>query len=86
MSDPFANEYQLSLTAPANEHYTISPSDTVDLPVRPRAIYVQADGNAVLQSKSGVNVTYAVTAGQLLTIRPTRVLEEGTTAELIAWY
>jgi len=85
MRDDF-NKNAAGLTAPATEHYVIVPDDDEDLPVRPRAIYVQAEGNAVLQSKSGVNVTYAVTAGQVLTIRPTRVLEEGTTAELIAWY
>lgn len=85
MSDPFA-PYNPSVSSPALNHYTITPSDTVDLPVRPRAIFVSTDGDAVLQDVGGVNVTYPVTAGTVLTIRPTRVLATGTTATLVAWY
>jgi hypothetical protein len=85
MADPFHN-HSTGLTSPAINHYTITPSDTVDLPQRPRAIYVNAEGNAVLQDEHGTNVTYAVTAGQVLTFRATRVLATGTTATLVAWW
>jgi hypothetical protein len=85
MSDPFASNAS-GLTSPATEHYVIVPNDDEDLPVRPRAIYVDGAGTAALQDANGQVVSYNLTAGQVLTIRPTRVLEEGTTAELIAWY
>lgn len=85
MSDPFVF-HNPALNSPATRHYTIEPSDTVDLPIRPRAVYVATDGNAVLQDNGGVNVTYPVTAGQLLMIRPTRILATGTTATLVGWY
>lgn len=85
MTDTFAL-YNVGMTGPATNHYEITPSDTVDLPTRPRAIYCKTDGNAVLQDTGGVNVTYTVTAGQVLDLRATRVLATGTTATLVAWY
>lgn len=84
MSDDFQS-YALGLTAPAGRHYTVVPSDTVDLPVRPRALYVEGAGNAVL-SDGTTTVTYsALVAGQVLPFRAMRVLATGTTASLVAW-
>ncbi|MDO6588954.1 hypothetical protein DS901_13785 [Loktanella sp. D2R18] len=85
MSDPFDSDY-VNLTSPAVSHFPISPDDAADLPVRPRAIFVNAGGTAVLQDKDGVVVSYDLTAGAVLSIRPLRVLATGTTAQLIAWY
>ena len=85
MPDPFDTDY-VNLTSPAVAHYAVVPSDTVDLPVRPRAIYVNASGVAALQDNDGEVVTYDVQAGAVLTLRPTRVLATGTTAQLVAWY
>ncbi|MDP5084683.1 MAG: hypothetical protein NWQ23_04620 [Yoonia sp.] len=85
MPDPFDTDY-VNLTSPAVAHYAIVPSDGADLPVRPRAIYVNAGGTAVLQDNDGAAISYEVTAGTVLSIRPLRVLAAGTTAQLIAWY
>jgi hypothetical protein len=85
MPDPFSADY-VNLTSPAVAHYVITPSDSADLPVRPRAIFVQAAGSAVLQDKDGHVVSYDVAAGAVLSIRPLRVLATGTTAQLVAWY
>ncbi len=85
MPDPFDTDY-VNLTSPAVAHYAVSPSDTLDLPVRPRAIYVNATGTAVLQDNDGEAVSYDLQAGTVLSIRPTRVLATGTTAQLVAWY
>ncbi|PRY78171.1 hypothetical protein CLV80_104135 [Yoonia maritima] len=85
MSDPFDSDY-VNLTSPAVSHFEIVPDDTVDLPVRPRAIFVNVGGAAVLQDKDGVAVSYDLTAGSVLSIRPLRVLVTGTTAQLVAWY
>ncbi len=85
MPDPFDTDY-VSLTSPAVAHYLIAPDDAVDLPVRPRAVYVNAGGAAVLQDNDGQTITYDVVAGTVLSLRPTRVLATGTTAQLIAWY
>ncbi len=85
MPDPFDSDY-VNLTSPAVAHYVVIPSDGADLPVRPRALYVNSAGTAVLQDKDGESVSYEVTAGAVLTLRPTRVLATGTTAQLVAWY
>ncbi len=85
MPDPFDTDY-VNLTSPAVAHFVISPSDTVDLPVRPRAIYVNTAGMAVLEDNDGEAISYNLQAGSVLSIRPTRVLAAGTTAQLIAWY
>lgn len=85
MPDPFDTDY-VNLTSPAVAHYAIVPSDVSDLPVRPRAIYVNAGGTAVLQDKDGQTISYELTTGAVLSIRPMRVLATGTTAQLVAWY
>lgn len=85
MPDPFDTDY-VNLTSPAVAHYIITPSDVADLLVRPRAIYVNTAGTAVLQDNDGEAISYALAAGTVLSIRPTRVLATGTTAQLVAWY
>ncbi|MEL6683086.1 MAG: hypothetical protein AAFQ09_10650 [Pseudomonadota bacterium] len=85
MSDPFETDY-VNLTAPAVAHYAVTASDTDDLPIRPRALYVNTGGTVALQDSAGETVTYDVGAGAVLSIRAARVLATGTTAQLIAWY
>lgn len=85
MSDPFSN-LQTTLTSPARSHYQINPSDMDPLPVKPRAIYVNASGTAVIEDASGSAVTYDLVLGSVLTIRPVKVHATGTTAQLTAWY
>ena len=85
MPDPFDTDY-VNLTSPAVAHYVIAPSDASDLPVRPRAIYVNTAGTAVLLDNDGEAVSYDLAAGMVLSLRPVRVLATGTTAQLVAWY
>ncbi|MCK0096526.1 hypothetical protein MWU60_13165 [Yoonia sp. F2084L] len=85
MPDPFDTDY-VNLTSPAVSHYVISPSDAADLPVRPRALYVNVGGSAVMQDASGESVSYELMAGSILPLRPNRVMASGTTAQLVAWY
>lgn len=85
MSDPFDSDY-VNLTSPAVSHYAIVPSDGADLPVRPRALFVNVAGTAALQDKNGTVVSYDLAVGAVLSIRPVRVMATGTTAQLVAWY
>ena len=85
MPAPFDTDY-VNLTSPAVAQYAVVPSDSSDLPVRPRALYVNVAGTAVLQDAAGETVSYEVGAGAVLSIRPARVMATGTTAQLIAWY
>lgn len=85
MSDPFDSDY-VNLTSPAVSHYVVAPSDGADLPVRPRALFVNVAGTAALQDKDGAVISYDLAAGAVLSIRPVRVMATGTTAQLVAWY
>ncbi len=86
MSDPFDSGLRKPDITRGASHFQITPDDGADLPVRPRAIFVNAGGTVALQDKSGTVVSYDVPAGAVLSIRPLRVLATGTTAQLVAWY
>lgn len=64
----------------AEEWQTITPSDTVDLFPRPRAIMVNVSGNLALLDNRGNSVILAAMSGILYSLRPSRILTTGTTA------
>jgi hypothetical protein len=84
MSDPFAGAAS-GLSGPATRHFAISPSNSADLAIRPRALVFQTDGDAVLRDEAGTDVTYGRYAGDVLPVRAVRVLATGTTATLVGW-
>jgi len=70
-------------TAPALRHYTITPGAD-DLSPRPRALYVNAAGNATITDGT-TSVTYSdLTVGTVLPIEAKKVT--AATATLVAWY
>lgn len=85
MIDPFLY-HPKDLESPASFQKAIVPSDTKDLPVRPRVIFCAAAGTAVMRDSAGTNVTYTLEAGQILPFSPVRILATGTTATLIGWW
>ena len=85
MSDPFG-AHSRGLESPAACHAAITPSNSSDLPVRPRVVYCQTGGTAVLRDKAGVELSYTLVAGQILPLSPVRVLATGTTATLYGWW
>lgn len=85
MNDPFGS-YSQGMTSPAVRHYEITPSDSEELPIRPRALYCTVAGDAVIRDELGTDVTYPLSAGEVLPIRATQVLATGTTASLVGWY
>ena len=72
------------ISGPANRHFAITPADE-DLAIRPRAIYVSADGNVVIRDDEGPDITYAVTAGQIIPFRAVQI-RAATTATVVGWY
>jgi len=84
MPDHFASHAK-GLEAPADRHYAIVPSDGADLPRVPRSVYCAAAGTAVLRDHQGTDLSYTLVAGQILPVRPVRVLATGTTATLYGW-
>jgi hypothetical protein len=85
MEDPYFGTHK-AISDPAERHYTISPSDTEDLPFRPRGIFVLTAGNVVLRDMANVEISYPVTVGMQLPFRPIRVMATGTDATMVAWY
>ncbi|WP_275790528.1 spike base protein, RCAP_Rcc01079 family [Pararhizobium gei] len=67
------------------KHTAIVPNNSTNLPTVPKAIYCQAAGNIVVRDKSGTDLTYAMTTGQVLHVRAVRVLATGTTGTYYAW-
>lgn len=85
MSDPFAS-HSRGLESPAAHHAALIPSNSSDLPLRPRVIYCQSAGTAVLRDRAGQDLTYTLEAGQILPLSPVRVLATGTSATLYGWW
>ena len=65
--------------SPATDFFTITPNNTVDIPLRPRFIYVGTAGNINIRGDSGVAVVLPVAVGYH-PIGPTRILVTSTTA------
>jgi hypothetical protein len=73
---------------PAVSFAAVTASDTVDLPVVCRALYIGGAGNLVAVSSAGDAVTFtAVQAGSILPVQAKRVNATGTTAtNIVALY
>lgn len=84
MSDRFQGHAK-GLESPADSHFAITPSDSLMISPRPRALYCQTAGTAALMDAAGTVVSYQVQAGQVLPFRASRVMATGTTATLIGW-
>lgn len=76
------------LIAPAHRWVAITPDDDNDLAEVPKALAIGATGGAlVCRGADGVDATFYVDPGQVLPIRPHRVLDSGTDATpIIALY
>jgi len=77
--DPFSNNASTS-TSQSRRWAAITASDAADLDTFPRAIRCNGAGNLVLRGTDGVDVTFAVSAGETLPLQPSRVMATGTTA------
>ncbi len=78
MSDPYKN-LGLSLSSPAVNAAEVTPSDTADLPVTTRAIWIGVAGDIVVQMAEGAEVALTGVSG-MLPLRVERALSTGTTA------
>lgn len=83
----------IGVSDPSNEFYAVVPSDSDDLPQGPpKALYIGTGGDlAVLgpdNEDPDQSVLFAnVQSGSTLPIRPSRVLDDGTTAaDIVALY
>ncbi|MCX8507730.1 MAG: hypothetical protein ORN49_02430 [Rhodobacteraceae bacterium] len=75
------SDYPTSLTAPARDAVAVVPSDSVDLQMVPRALYVGQAGNLSVRLAEGTSLTFSnVPAGSFLPLRIKGVNATGTTA------
>ncbi|MBP1806449.1 spike base protein, RCAP_Rcc01079 family [Rubellimicrobium aerolatum] len=84
MADNF-KAHQRGLGSPGDRHRPIMPSDSLPISPRPRALWCQMAGDVVIEDIDGVQLTYAVQAGQVLPFRAVKVLATGTTATVYGW-
>ncbi|WP_036286427.1 hypothetical protein [Methylosinus sp. PW1] len=85
MSDTFAS-FQPGLSDVATRHFAVTPSDSTDLAVKPRAIFCKVAGDVAIRDEGGTDITYTLTQGQILPFRGVRILSTGTTATVVGWY
>ena len=71
-----------SSVSTSDQFITITPHDVTVIKAC-RGLFVKTDGNLNLGDKNGNTEIFAVTAGQILPIQPTRVLSTSTTATCI---
>lgn len=70
----------IEASKPASYHFSITPSDSQDLAIIPRAVIIMTGGDIVIRDKEGTDITYTVSDGTLLPLRAVRILSTGTTA------
>ena len=86
MIDYFA-KFLTGKESPADKHFAITPSDSADLAILPRALRIGVAGDVAVTDLEGVDVIYTCVAGELLLFRAVRVKATGTTATgIIGWY
>lgn len=73
-----------SMSYPAEHAEAVTPSDSTDLLIVSRALFVGSGGNIAVVMASGAAVTFTgVTSGSILPVRVSRVKSTGTTASSI---
>ena len=83
-TDTFANS-QGGLQSPPTNSFTITPSDTAELPFVTREVWVGGSGNITLRLSNDTSsvVLTAVPVGTRLRLRARQIYATGTTATLL---
>jgi hypothetical protein len=77
------NNTATASTAPADDIFSITPSDSVALATVPKALLVLTAGNVAVRGTGNNPVTIPVVAGQILPIRARYVYATNTTATVV---
>jgi len=82
-----AANYERNDSGSSKNHASITPSDSTVYDPRPRALRIGAAGNVAVRDVDGTDITYAVSAGEVLAFSASRVLATGTTATgIVGWW
>jgi hypothetical protein len=83
----FWQSFKKGLSSPADSFYAITPSNSADLPIQPRAIYIGSAGDLVVIDANGNETTFVnAVAGSWLPIRPKRVKATSTASNIVGIY
>jgi len=76
------------LLGPASDAAAVTTSDTVDLPIASKRLFVGTGGTLKIDTVKGTTVTYAnVPSGSYVNVRAARVWATGTSAsDIVAEY
>jgi hypothetical protein len=81
-TDPFAG-YRRGLESPAQTHFSITPQDAVDLPVRPRVLRVVSAADLAARDAAGTVIVYPVAAGENFAFSAAGIEASGTSATVV---
>lgn len=79
MPDQFAR-YSAELDSPGREFFAITPNNSLDIPLRPRALWVGVAGNITCIDQDGVTTLFSNLNVGWHPFGPVRILATGTTA------
>ena len=86
-SDNFPGQSSGAVSAPSDRFAVLTPDDDNDLAEVPKFIAIGATGGVLaVHDRDGNVVSFEVAAGQVLPIRPYRLLEATTAEPVIACY
>ena len=71
-----------SLGTPAQGHFAVTPSDTVDFTVVARSLFVAVAGDVTVVAYDGTVALYTVPAGAIIPVVCRRVNDTGTDASM----
>lgn len=87
IDDPWAAERRTTALASIENWYPVTPSDSADLPTRPRMVTVAVGGVVRMVGADGTAADFTFMDGQDRAASPVRILATGTTATgIVAGY
>ena len=84
MADRFEHN-AIGMTSVAVRHTAVTPSDSVDIPYLPRALYCTGAGDVAVVDIADNVIVYTLAVGDILPFRAKRVNATDTNATVIAW-
>ncbi|WP_172293767.1 hypothetical protein [Pseudoruegeria sp. HB172150] len=86
MADRY-DQFKTGPVSPAIGGFAVTPDDDTDLTEIPRALYIGGAGSLDVTMMDGTNLTFAgLSAGAVLPIRPSRILETSSATGIVALY
>jgi hypothetical protein len=79
MADQFARQ-PVELDSPGRQFFAITPTNNVDIPLRPRALWVGVAGSITCRGDGGIDVLFSNLTVGWHPIGPVQIQATGTTA------